>query len=304
MNHYPPLKALVAFDAAIRTNSFSIAATELCVTPGAIGQQIQKLEQWLGVLLFTRQIRQVQPTADGLAYWQRIQPALAQILDASRSLKDSRSSGVWLSMPPSFAAKWFMRRMARFVTRHPDVELHLNASPALADFEREAVDLAIRHFDGNAPELDATLLYADEARAYCSPEYAKAQALARPDDLLHTTLLHASLHPHWGDWLRQFSQLSQAQIAAIPAIHFDQGLMAIEAARLGQGVVMASPHLTEEESADGTLIEPFALRLPLAAGYYVVHPRNAVLRPAPQACKAWLIEEASQALAPSFRQPD
>jgi LysR family transcriptional regulator, glycine cleavage system transcriptional activator len=75
MNQYPPLKALVAFDAAIRTNSFSIAAAELCVTPGAIGQQIQKLEQWLGVLLFTRQVRQVQPTADGLAYWQRIQPA-------------------------------------------------------------------------------------------------------------------------------------------------------------------------------------------------------------------------------------
>jgi LysR family transcriptional regulator, glycine cleavage system transcriptional activator len=57
-------------------------------------------------------------------------------------------------------------------------------------------------------------------------------------------------------------------------------------------VVMASPHLTEEESADGSLIEPFGLRLPLASGYYVVHPRNSVLRPAPQAFKAWLIEEA------------
>jgi LysR family transcriptional regulator, glycine cleavage system transcriptional activator len=235
--------------------------------------------------------------ADRLAYWQRIQPALAQIVDASRTLKDSRSQGVWISMPPSFAAKWFMRRMARFVTRHPEVELHLNSSAALVDFERDKVDLAIRRFNGNAPDLDATLLYPDQARAYCSPAYAKALALVQPDDLLRATLLHTTLLPYWAEWLRQFSQLQPAQSAGIAGIHFDQGLMAIEAAKQGQGVVIASPMLTEEETADGTLIEPFAQRLPLAGGYYVVHPRKSALRAAPQAFKAWLIAEAAGGLA-------
>lgn len=294
MDRYPPLKALVAFDAAMRNNSFSIAAEELCVTPGAVGQQIQKLEEWLGVLLFSRQVRQVQPTADGLAYWKRIQPALAQIIDASQKLRDGRSKGVWLSMPPSFAAKWFPRRMARFLIRHPDVELHLNASTALVDFEREPIDLAIRYFSGNDPHLDATLLCQDEARVYCTPGYAAALALKEPNDLLRATLLDTTVLPYWPRWLGLFSGLNDAQIAGIPRIHFDQGMIAIEAARQGQGVVMTSPLLVEEETADGGLIEPFGHRLPLANGYYVVHHRKLAIRPPALALKTWLIEEASR----------
>ena len=64
---------------------------------------------------------------------------------------------VSLSMTPSFAAKWFTSRMANLVTQHPDIELHLNASVETVDFEREAVDLAIRHFNGKGMNLDASI---------------------------------------------------------------------------------------------------------------------------------------------------
>ena len=50
----PPLHALRAFEAAARHQSFSRAAEELCVTPGAISQQISGLESRLGLLLFKR----------------------------------------------------------------------------------------------------------------------------------------------------------------------------------------------------------------------------------------------------------
>lgn len=292
MSAYPPLKSLIVLDAAMRTGSFSMAAKELCLTPGAVGQQIQKLEEWLGVLLFTRQIRQVLPTSDGLAYWQRIHPALAQILDASRTLKESRHQGVRLSMPPSFAAKWFTRRMAKFLAQYPEVELRLNSSVILVDFEREQIDLAIRYFDGNDSTLAATLLYQDEARVYCSPKYFSELSIVRPDDLIHATLLHTTIQPYWSLWLKRFSQLDDAQIAKIPGIHFNQSMMAIEASKQGQGVVMAGPLLVEDEIANGMLIELFGHYLPLNAGYFIVHPRKAVLRKAAENLKAWLIAEA------------
>lgn len=297
MKPLPPLKALVAFDAAMRSNSFSVAAEELSVTPGAVGQQIQKLEAWLGTPLFTRQVRQVQPTAEALAYWARIQPALAQIADASHKLRDSRSAGVWLSMLPSFAAKWFPARMARLLTSHPHLQLHLNATTALVDFEREPIDLAIRYFDGNAPHLDTTLLYDDEARVYCSPAYAAALGLTAPGDVARATLLVTTMHPHWERWLAEFATLTAAQVAAIPRIHFDLGLTAIEAAKQGQGLVMTSPLLVVEEVAAGTLVEPFGgppaspCCLPLASGYYLVHHRTQALRPAAAEVKAWFIAE-------------
>jgi len=84
----------------MRLGSFTLAASELNVTPGAIGQQIQKLEEWLGVALFVRQIRQVTPTPEGRAYYAQIQPALAQIVHASRRMRERQGKGVTLSVPP------------------------------------------------------------------------------------------------------------------------------------------------------------------------------------------------------------
>lgn len=294
MKASPPLKALLCFDAAMRLNSFSLAADELNVTPGAVGQQIRNLEQWLGVSLFTRQIRQVQPTPDGQAYWAQIQPALTQIIEASHALRDRHNNNVWLNMPPSLAAKWFARRMAGFLESHPGVALHLSSSIALTDFSSERVDLAIRHFDGRAPELEVELLHQDDARVYCSPAYVEQMGLRDPADLRRTTLLHNTLHPHWPEWLRRFAGIGEDAGRRIPGIHFDQSLMAIEAARRHQGAVITSEWLTQEEVASGVLIEPFAQRLPLSKGYYLVQPKHSILRPTVQALKEWLIEQATQ----------
>ena len=52
----PPLKALQAFEAVARLGSVSDAAAELFVTPGAISQQIKKLENCLGIRLVERKL--------------------------------------------------------------------------------------------------------------------------------------------------------------------------------------------------------------------------------------------------------
>ncbi|MBB6564351.1 LysR family glycine cleavage system transcriptional activator [Acidovorax soli] len=298
-----PIKALVAFNAAMKHASFSLAAQELHVTPGAVGQQIRNLEEWLGTPLFVRSVRQVQPTAQALAYWGSVGPALARIEQASVELREQQQrqqaqaqqqrNAVWLSMPPTLAAKWFAPRMAAFLQHRPDVSLHLGATTALSDFEREPVDLAIRYFDGKDAALRSTLLYPDEARLYSAPDYLRRLRIKTPDDLARATLLHTTLLPYWKPWLQRFSQLSGAQVDAIAGQHFDQSMMALETARHGQGVVLSSAILTEVELREGWLVEPFpAMRLPVGKGYYLVHRRGGVLRPAAAALKAWLVATA------------
>lgn len=303
MRAIPPLKALLALESAMRLGSFTLAASELNVTPGAVGQQIQKLEAWLGVALFVRQIRQVTPTVEGRAYFAQIQPAIAQIVEASRRVREGRSQGVRLSMPPSLAAKWFAPRMADFLIAHPGVALDLSTSTAFVDFDLDAVDLAIRYFNGVDDTLAVHLLYADEARVYCSPSYANRLKLKRPIDLQRAALLHNTLHPHWSTWLTQFSTLTQAQIDRIPGLHVDQSLIAIEAAVREQGVVLTSALLTQSEIASGALIEPFKLALPLTSGYYLVHPRTAELRTNATTLKTWFIETAASARSSELPAP-
>lgn len=289
-----PIKALLAFEAVMKHKSFRLAAAGLHVTPGAVGQQIQRLEEWLGSRLFIRTIRQIHPTPEATKYWLTIEPALARIRQASEDLRLSQSNEVWLSMPPTLAAKWFAPRMARFMTSHPDISLHLGASTALVNFELERIDLSIRHFDGNDRDLQADLLYPGEARVYCSPAYARKHRLRKPDDLACATLLHTTLLPHWKEWLQTFSCLTAPQVDAIAGQHFDQSMLAIETARHGQGVVLSSPMLVEADVREGCLCEPFDLPLALPKAYYLVHHRQVPLRPAAQVLKQWLIDTVAQ----------
>jgi DNA-binding transcriptional LysR family regulator len=170
MDRTPPLKALVAFDAAMRQGSFALAADALSVTPGAVGQQIQRLEEWLGVTLFVRKVRAVEPTPAAQSYWQEIRPALETIRRVSNAVRHSGDQELCISMPPTFAAKWFSSRMPRFVDSHPGITLRISASTTLSNLASGGVDLAIRHYDG-APDtgLQATLLMHDRINAYCAP---------------------------------------------------------------------------------------------------------------------------------------
>lgn len=305
MNSQIPLKALLAFDVAMQTKSFSLAAEQLFVTPGAVGQQIRKLEEWLGVTLFIRRVRQVEPTTEALGYWAQIQPALAQIHQASQRLRDSQRDSVRLSMPPSLAATWFSRRMAGFVAAEPTITLHLSASLALVDFQRDAIDLAVRYYDGSDPALHSELLFHDEIGLYCSPDYVERLALKQPNDLQRVTLLRVTQHAYWDDWLAAFADLPAEQIDAIPSIHFDQQILALEAAQRGQGVVLSSRLLVEDALGGGRLLQPFPGQLRLPRAYYLVHPRSSVLSPAVQRFRDWLIDVAHQGDASSLEiEPD
>ena len=53
----PPLQTLIAFEAAARLQSFTLAAAELNLTQPAVSQQVKLLEHRLGVKLFRRRKR-------------------------------------------------------------------------------------------------------------------------------------------------------------------------------------------------------------------------------------------------------
>lgn len=295
MKNLPPLRALVAFEAAARSLSFVKAAEELYVTAGAVGQLIRKLESWLGVKLFHRGVRQVSLTEAGAAYFGRISTPLSQISVASTALMQRRDKEIRLSMPPSFARKWFVPRMARFMDLHPHISLNLSASELLVNFDKESIDVAVRHFKAHdSAMLDIQLLFLDELRVYCSPTYCEKLQLTGPEDFTKATLLASQLHPYWDRWFVQFTQLSAQATSAIPTIYFDQSHLAIDTAKRHQGVVLTSATLVEQEVASGELIEPFDAMLAVQEGYYLVAPKGTFAHGgAVAALRLWLQQECA-----------
>src|SRR4051795_2182075 len=79
LRRLPPLNALKAFEAAARHESFTRAADELCVTPGAVSHQVKALEATLGLKLFNRERQRLVITEAGRDYLAVLRDAFDRI---------------------------------------------------------------------------------------------------------------------------------------------------------------------------------------------------------------------------------
>ncbi|KRP60189.1 LysR family transcriptional regulator [Pseudomonas trivialis] len=287
-----PLRAIACFDAVMQTGSVSLAASQLFVTPGAVGQQIRKLEGWLGTPLFVRNVRRLRPTAEALSYWEQVKPALRQLETANLAARGVRDRQVRLSLPPAFANAWFAMRMPLFTARHPEVQLHLSTSTDTVDFNDATCDLAVRHFDGHGSDVNAELLLPDEVRVYCSPAYRDRLGLHSLDCLPGATLLYTTSHAHWSQWL---SSVAMSPDSFSSGLKFDQSELAIDAARRNQGLVLTSPWLVEEDVQLGLLVPVFDSALKTGKGYYLVQAKDVVLGEAAHLLRRWLCDVAQSA---------
>src|SRR5438128_760516 len=123
----PPLNALRAFEAAARSESFTRAAEELCVTQGAVSHQVKALEATLGIKLFNRERQRLVITDAGREYLSVVRDALDRIAAGTERVLQRQNSGVLtVSTSPDFAAKWLVNRLGRFSEAHPGIDLRVS----------------------------------------------------------------------------------------------------------------------------------------------------------------------------------
>ena len=128
----PSLNTLRAFEAAARHLSFKVAASELGVTPGAVSQQVKKLEASLGVALFRRLPRGLLLTDQGEAYLPRITRVFEDLTEATEAIAPEMngrkfsvgiSSGARTLLPPNWPADCGqLKAYVRDVVQTTDVE--------------------------------------------------------------------------------------------------------------------------------------------------------------------------------------
>ena len=294
----PPLGALPAFEAAARLSSFKSAAAELHVTPGAISQQIKLLEDRLGAKLFVRRARTIELTEAGRLLLAPTQRAFRLLIDAATRVRETDGSQVLtLSVLPSFAALWLVPRLGSFRTRHPDIDVRISATPKLADFERDDVDVAIRFGLGRYAGLHAEHVLSEELFPVCSPQLLeRGVPLAKPEDLANHTLLHDELRQEWALWFRSVGLMD---IDASRGPTFSLWELALSAAVGGQGVALGRSALVTQYLKTGQLVRPLSISSPSEFGYYFVCQRERRKEPKIAAFHSWLLDEARAAASAS-----
>ena len=301
MKQLPPLNALRVFEAAARHLSFTKAAEELHVTPGAVSQQIKALEDFLQTPVFRRQKRSLLLTDEAQASLPVLREGFDKLVEAGEILSRKADAGrLTVSVAPSFASKWLVPRLDRFQEAHPDIDVWVSADMNVVDFAVDDVDIAIRYGPGRYAGLVTEHLMAEKIIPVCSPALLTGDnPIKRPEDLAHHTLLHDSGNdkdpgcPTWPMWLKA---------AGVEHKHGDRGLkfnqssLVIEAAVAGKGVALAKAALALADLEAARLVIPFDLTTPTEFSYYVVHPPSKASSPAVKAFKNWVLNEAAESV--------
>lgn len=294
MDQLPSLSALRAFEASARHLSMTQAAHELHVTPGAISLQVRDLEAALGVRLFERRTRSLALTTDGAEYFATMRTAFRLIREATAALTmRSKDTVLTITCTAGFAAHWLVPRLPRFERAHPDIDLRISASHRMMDFQRDGIDIAIRHGLGGYEGLASERLLDDEYVPVCTPEMAAGLGSAPlADDLAELTLIHDVYRRDWELWLQAAGAV---HVDATRGPVFTDGTGAYHAMKAGLGIALMRRSFVEQELAEGILVAPFPTGFASAFAYHLVYPPDALEQPAIAALRLWLLSEASQA---------
>jgi LysR family transcriptional regulator, glycine cleavage system transcriptional activator len=289
----PPLNALRSFEAAARRESFTQAAEELCVTQGAVSQQVKTLEAELGVKLFTREHQRLRITLAGHDYLAVIRDALDRIAAGTERLRQRQSSGVLtVSTSPDFAAKWLVHRLDRFSEAHPGLDLRVSAAVHHADFVREDIDVAVRHGNGNWPGLEVTRLCSEEIFAICSPKLLTGRKrLEQPSDVLKWPILR--LDDQRTAWKRWFALAGVAEPETLRGPVLDRASLIIDAAIEGQGIALARTTLAAWDLIGWHIVRPFDVSWQPTNTYWIVCPRATAKAAKICRFREWLLVEAA-----------
>jgi LysR family glycine cleavage system transcriptional activator len=287
------MNSLKSFDAAARYLSFSKAAEELHLTHGAVSRAIRQLEDYLGTDLFKRATRSVSLTAAGATYAASIRDVLDRLAAATAEMKEGKLAGVLtVSTLDSFAAKWLVPRLFRFRRAHADIDVRLLTTQRLVDFATEEVDMAIRMGRGRWTGVQVDLLMEEDLSPVCSPALLEGpHPLRQLEDLKYHTLIHDDFPIDWTMWLKA------AGVEGIDTRRgptFNSSELALQAAIQGEGVVLGSSVLADDDIAAGKLVRPFAFSLPADLAYYIAYPPKAVGKPKVKAFRDWLLAEVKR----------
>ncbi len=262
----PPLKALPVFEAVARLNSFSLAAEELMVSQSAVSHRIKQLETYLGEPLFWRRGRSLMLTDEGRQYLDSIGSALLQIERASEQLLGREEARLRISAYSSFAVRWLIPRLPELQRLHPQVELSLEMSMENPQLSDRVADCFITTRP-DSPAYSSELLYVERLFPVCSQEYWQRMCrklgwdatgdrdrFLTPELIARFPLLssHSIFERMAGDWEAWFQAAGQPLPGDVRIQHFSHMLLAQEAARFHQGIVLTNDYMLDsrQDAAD------------------------------------------------------
>ncbi|MGE8571878.1 MAG: LysR substrate-binding domain-containing protein [Acinetobacter amyesii] len=304
----PSLQSLICFESAAKHASYTHASQELFITQSAVSRQIQQLEEYLGVTLFSRTRHGVDLTEAGKQYAKSIKPFLQGIEKSTSDIMTHKGLGgtLKLGVVPTFATRWLLPKLSKLNAQHPEITVHLETSTKPFLFNENVFDAAI--FAGTQqqiehwPGIQAHYLMDEEVVPVCSPKliennFPHAEMTddhsfnLSDEELLRLPLLQQTTRPSiWQEWF-QAHQIQHPK--PFDGQRHELFSMLSVAASHGMGMALIPQMLIEAELRKKELVIASNKKLHGSRKYYLVHSSQDS-SPQIQKFVDWVLQELHQ----------
>lgn len=293
------LNDLFFFAQVVEHGGFSPAGRALGMPKSKLSRRIAQLEERLGVRLIQRSTRRFSVTEAGQVYHRHCLAMVAEAEAAQESIDRARAEPhglVRISCPVALAQNRIAPIVGRFLTAHPRVRVHLEATNRRVDVIEEGFDLAIRVRPLPLADTDLVVRQLEHHRQamVASPGHLDERGRpAGPEDLHRLDSLDMTQPGGIHVWRFVCPEGKEHTVAHHPRLVTDEMRVLRQAALLGAGVVQLPLHVVGEDVAEGRL-ERILPEWTLPCGLvHAVFPSRRGLVPAVRTFIDFLVEDYS-----------
>ncbi|PZU00350.1 MAG: LysR family transcriptional regulator [Brevundimonas sp.] len=253
------LTGLIAFARAGSMGSYTAAARSLSISPSAVSKSVQRLEQRLGVSLFTRTTRSLTLTPEGRDLHERALRLLRdaeEIEQAAIMARSAPSGTLRIAAPLTIGIHLIGPALPAFRRRYPDVMVDLRLSDQIVDIVEQGIDIAVRIGEPADSRLLWRRLAPYRLCAFASPGYlAERGEPGRPNDLEGHDTVNLR-YQSTGQSYRWPFRIGEREIEIVPpsGIMADASEALVAAVAAGGGIGMLATFIAAPYVARGELV--------------------------------------------------
>jgi len=249
------LSDLELFARVVERGNLTEAGRGLGHSPATVSKRLARLEEALGARLLNRTTRRVSPTDEGLNFYDRVNPIIADLKEAEAETTQSAHcphGTLRVTMPTGFGRQHIAPFLPEFMARYPRVSLDVILSDAISDLVGEGIEVALRVAELNDSTLVARKL-ADNTRAIvASPDYLRDHGRPeKPGDLKG----HTCIVMHGQEQWRFVGPKGAESVKVSGRMTTNSGDVLREVAIAGLGITMKSLWDIGQDLRDGTLVQ-------------------------------------------------
>jgi DNA-binding transcriptional LysR family regulator len=247
------LERIRLFQMVAECGSFAEAARKLRIQPVTTTRAVAALEKELGVTLLRRTTRSVALTRKGADYLARTRPALAELENAARAVReedDTPRGQLVVTAPVLFGRMYVMSIVSNLLSTHPELAVRVILSDRVMRLAEEGIDVAVRIARLPDSSLRATRLATVRQVWVASPSYLSKRGAPKVlADLSKHDLIHfdtVTLNKEW--------RKGRKTLRLEPRLRTDSADASIEAAMQGLGIARLFSYHVASHVARGQLV--------------------------------------------------